>query len=283
MRRFWNRTSGDLRRSHSFDLPSLPTAPPNGALQNLRNPYCSWKSQPAAGVLKRSLKTGILRGFNGEFATAMHTTFFVSKAGSRPAVRIFAATIIFVFLLLSGSGCGKQQTNTQAKAAPEVTFKPQEMADALHAVVAADREIYSRHILQRLGTEEKLVKVSEHWQSDKALPLPAQVLRLGSEQVQQNGAEFHYILRSLWPLNPKNGPETATEKKGLQAVADHPDTNYYSEESLGGRRYFTAVYPDRATVPSCVECHNTHPASTKKDLKIGDVIGGIVVRVPLEF
>ncbi|HZR18209.1 MAG TPA: DUF3365 domain-containing protein [Verrucomicrobiae bacterium] len=196
---------------------------------------------------------------------------------------MFASTILFALLLLGGSGCGKHQTNTETKAAPEVTFKPQEMADALHAVIAADREVYSRHIVQRLGTDETLVKVSEHWQADKALPLPAQVLRLGSEQVQQNGAEFHYILRSLWPLNPKNGPETATERKGLQAVVEHPETNFYSEESLGGRRYLTAVYADRATVSSCVECHNAHSGSTKKDLKIGDVIGGIVVRVPLEF
>jgi hypothetical protein len=106
---------------------------------------------------------------------------------------------------------------------------------------------------------------------------------LGSEAVQKKGAEFHYVLRSLWPINPRNAPETATEKTGLKSVLEHPDSNYYAEESLGGRRYFTAVYPDRATVPSCVECHNAHPTSGKRDFKLGDVMGGIVVRVPLEF
>ena len=55
---------------------------------------------------------------------------------------------------------------------------------------------------------------------------------MGSESVQQKGAEFHYVLRSLWPVNPKNAPETATERTGLQAVVDHPDSNYYAEESL---------------------------------------------------
>ena len=157
------------------------------------------------------------------------------------------------------------------------------MADALHAVIAADREMYSRHILQRLASDEKLIKVSETWQHDKALPVPAQLLRLGSEAVQQKGAEFHYILRSLWPINPRNGPETPTEKKGLEAVLAHPETNFYSEESLGGRRYFTAVYADQAIVASCVDCHNTHAAASKKDFKVGDVMGGMVVRVPLEF
>jgi hypothetical protein len=184
-------------------------------------------------------------------------------------------------LMVAFSGCGRPPE--AAKPAPEVTFKPQEMADALHSVVEADREVYARHILQRLQADEKLLKVSENWHEDRALPVPEQVLRMGSEAVQQNGAEFHYILRSLWPINPRNAPETPTEKAGLQAVLEHPGTNYYAQESLGGRRYFTAVYPDRATVPSCVECHNTHPGGSKKDFRLGDVMGGMVVRVPLEF
>jgi hypothetical protein len=64
---------------------------------------------------------------------------------------------------------------------------------------------------------------------------------------------------------------------------EHPESNFYSEESLGGRRYFTAVYPDQAIVSSCVECHNAHQAATKRDFKLGGVMGGMVVRVPLEF
>lgn len=193
------------------------------------------------------------------------------------------ALITCLLLLLTLSGCDKTTPAPAPKTAPEVTFKPQEMADALHAVIAADREVYARHILQRLAGDEKLLKVSENWEQDKALPAPAQVLRLGSEAVQKKGAEFHYVLRSLWPINSRNAPETPTEKAGLQAVSDHPDSNYYAEESLGGRRYFTAVYADRATVPSCIECHNARQSAGKKDFKVGDVLGGMIVRVPLEF
>jgi hypothetical protein len=185
-------------------------------------------------------------------------------------------------LAIACASCAKNKSSP-AKPAPDVTFKPQEMADALHAVIAADREVYARHILQRLESDEKQIKVSENWQQDKALPVPAQVLRMASEAAQQQGVEFHYILRSLWPINRRNAPETAIERAGLQSVLDHPETNYYSQESLGGRRYFTAVYPDRATVPSCVECHNAHQTDTGRRFKVGDIIGGIVVRVPLEF
>src|SRR5689334_8684724 len=121
--------------------------------------------------------------------------------------RFFAGALATTALLLACAGCGENPAKPAAKPPPEVTFKPQEMADALHAVIAADREIYCRYIVQRLNGDEKLIKCSEHWQQEKALPVPAQVLRLGSENVQQNGAEFHYILRSLWPINSKNAPE----------------------------------------------------------------------------
>jgi hypothetical protein len=185
-------------------------------------------------------------------------------------------------ILFLGGGCGPASPKMAEPRQPVVTFKPQEMADALHAVIAADREVYARQVVQRFA-EVKRADVPEVWKTNGSPPLPAHLLRLASESVQQKGAEFHYVLRSLWPINSKNAPETPTEKTGLQYVLDHPDSNYYSEESLGGRRYFTAVYPDRAIVPACVECHNQHPNSPKRDFALGNAMGGMVVRVPLEF
>jgi len=58
---------------------------------------------------------------------------------------------------------------------------------------------------------------------------------------------------------------------------------YYTEEELGGRSFFTAVYAERAALTSCVDCHNLQPGSPRRDWKTGDVMGAVVVRVPLEF
>jgi Protein of unknown function (DUF3365) len=185
----------------------------------------------------------------------------------------FAELIIAGCGLLALPGCRPTDApNPLERPTPAVTFKPQEMADALHAVIAADREVYARYFEQLTGPN-----------GAKPTTVPVHLLREASELVQQKGAEFHYVLRSLWPINPKNAPETPTENEGLKSVLEHPDANYYSEESLGGRRYFVAVYPDRAILPSCVSCHNGQAASPKKDFKPGEVMGGMVVRVPLEF
>jgi hypothetical protein len=194
----------------------------------------------------------------------------------------FGNALLAGCVLLAGASCRQDSRKKPETSIPAVTFKPQEVADALHAVIAADREAYARHVTQPLA-EAKPANVSEPWKTNGAPPLPAHILRAASESVQQKGAEFHYVVRSLWPINSKDAPETATEKAGLQYLLEHADSNYYFEESLGGRRYFTAVYADRAIVPACVECHNQHPNSPRKDFKPGDIMGGIVVRVPLEF
>ena len=106
------------------------------------------------------------------------------------------------------------------------------------------------------------------------------MFRMGAEQAQKNNAPFTYSLLSQWPVNKQNGPKTDVEKAGLKAVAE-TGKNFYSEESLGGKKYFTAVYPDKAVVEACVKCHNEHKDSPKKDFKVGDVLGGVVIRIPL--
>ena len=157
------------------------------------------------------------------------------------------------------------------------------MADSLHAVIAADRQVYAELIVQRLATEEKRLPSTENWREVHGLPVHAQILRHAARSIQKQGAEFSYTLRSLWPINPSHGPQTQVEQQGLEAVAKAPDQAFYIEEELGGRSYFTAIYADRATLPSCVSCHNQHPRSPKKNFQQGDVMGAIVVRVPLEF
>jgi hypothetical protein len=154
-----------------------------------------------------------------------------------------------------------------------------ELADAVHAVLSADREVYTQEVVQRLQNEEHVIKASEHWKDDKLLPLPAQMLRMGAARAREKSKRFSYALLSLWPINKQNAPHTDVEKAGLQAVVDAPGEPHYAEESLGGAGYFTAVYADRAVSAACAACHNGHRESPRHDFKQGDVMGGVVVRV----
>jgi len=161
------------------------------------------------------------------------------------------------------------------------------MADALHTVLDSDRAIYTKKVVGRLVKKEKVIKASEHFIDDKALPLPAQMFRMGAENVAERIADnpdvnFSYSLQSLWPINSQNAPKTNAEKEGLKFIADNPGKNYYIKEELGGKKYFTAIYPDVGVAPVCVSCHNKHKDSPKTDFKIGEVMGGVVIRIPVD-
>lgn len=162
----------------------------------------------------------------------------------------------------------------------QVSYK--EMADAMHAVMEADRTVYTRMVVNRLQNEEKVIKASEHFKDDKALPLPAQMFRFGAEMVAEKKMPFSYSLQSLWPINKQNMPKTELEKKGLDAVAKDNTKPFYGEETLGKTKYFTAIYADKAVAPACINCHNEHKDSPKTDFKIGQTMGGVVLRIPMK-
>jgi len=162
----------------------------------------------------------------------------------------------------------------------QVTYK--EMADGLHAVMESDRTVYTRMVVNRLQNEEKVIKATEHFKDDKALPLPAQMFRFGAEMVAEKKMPFSYALLSLWPINKQNLPKTALEKKGLEAIAKDGTKPFYGEETLGKTKYFTAVYADKAIAPACVSCHNEHKDTPKSDFKIGQTMGGVVIRIPMK-
>lgn len=173
--------------------------------------------------------------------------------------------------LLTLSGCQESKPTG---------FSPQQLTDMLHLVMESDRAVYTKQVVNRLK-DEGVIKPSEHFIDDKALPLPAQMFRFGAEAVAAKTDAFSYSLQSLWPINKQNAPRTEAEKIGLQFIIDNPGQNYYTEEKLGEQSYFTAVYPDAAVAPVCASCHNEHKDSPRTDFKLGDVLGGVVIRVPL--
>lgn len=162
-----------------------------------------------------------------------------------------------------------------------VGISPQQYTDSLFAVMKADRTNYTKLIIKRLGPQgADAIKPHEYWEDlDNGAPLPAQMFRFGAEAVSEATSDFAYSLQSLWPINPQNAPKTPLEKQGLQFISDNPGENFYGNESLGGVNYYTAVYPDVAVATPCIACHNAHKDSPRDDFQMGEVMGGVVIRV----
>ena len=183
-------------------------------------------------------------------------------------------------------GCGSDSTEASSDGSPkDVGLSPRKFADAVHAVMMADRTVYAKQVVTRLKKQKAPVSPSEYWEDEEhTIPLPAQMFRMGSALVNDNPeAGFTYALKSQWPLNSQNKAE-GTEVEGLEYIAENPAENFYKEEEIAGKKYFTAIYADKAVAAACWECHNDH--ANKGDdyptFKEGDVMGGVVVRIPLD-
>jgi hypothetical protein len=158
---------------------------------------------------------------------------------------------------------------------------PEKVADYVHAVLEADRTIYTTHIVNRMQ-EKGIVSAAEHWEQENALPLPAQFLQHSGRLVAESGNGIRYRLIGQWPIYQRNAPVTDFERKALDTLRRQPERPVTGIVASGKKQYFQAIYPDRAVSAACVTCHNSHPLSPKQDFKLNEVIGGIAITIPLE-
>lgn len=187
---------------------------------------------------------------------------------------------LFIWLFLLA--CWIIPLTVQAKDRNPIPGIPADVvASYLHAIIEADRTIYSTFIVNRLH-EKNILNADEAWEQKNALPLPAQFLQKSGRLVAENGTGIRYRLISLWPIYPRNGPATDFERKGLEALATQSDQPYSGIIRSGKLSYYQAIFADTAVTKACVNCHNTHPLSPKRDFKLSDVMGGIVITIPLQ-
>jgi len=194
--------------------------------------------------------------------------------GMNRGLSFMAVALATALPLVASAGC------TRAAAQPLDAYKM--AADAVHIVIAADRGVYAKSVVERLANEEKVIKATEHWKDEHTLPLPAQMLRMSAEKSREKSGGVWYALISTWPINKQNGPKTPIEKAALEALQAKPDQPYYAEETLRDSRYFTAVYADPAVSKACVGCHNQHPDSPRHDYVLNETMGAVVVRLAMK-
>jgi len=157
---------------------------------------------------------------------------------------------------------------------------PETVAQYIHSVVQADRTFYTNEIVERMQARG-ITFASEHWREDGDLPLPAQFVIETGRLVAEQSAGFRFRLISTWAINKKNRPATDFERTALEKIQMNTDRPYSGVTTEGKTRVFKALYPDKALSQMCADCHNVHPESPKRDFKEGDVMGGILLTIPL--
>jgi hypothetical protein len=163
---------------------------------------------------------------------------------------------------------------------PPKGISPQIVADYLHDVVEAERTFYTTEVVERLQTRG-VVSASENWKETGDLPLPAQFLLETGWLVAEQPSGIRFRLISSWAINKRNSPTTEFQRTALTKILVNTDRPYAGVTTEGKARVFQALYPDKALSQRCADCHNVHPKSPKRDFKAGDVMGGILITIPL--
>ncbi|MEM8638018.1 MAG: DUF3365 domain-containing protein [Cyanobacteria bacterium P01_G01_bin.54] len=207
-------------------------------------------------------------------------------------LRVLALYILAAAICITAVACSGGAPKADADAT--VGIQPELVTDYIHTALAADRTAYTKHVVNRSQTLEGkdnekgvlAIEATEGWQNTDGIPLPAQMFRLGYEIANEmaDGA-FTYGLISTWYINDSHEPKSDFEKEAMAAVNESGEP-YKGYQEVGGQKYFSALYPDKAVVEACVTCHNTHPIHLErypdKQFEMGEVMGGIIINIPLE-
>ena len=144
------------------------------------------------------------------------------------------------------------------------------------------RQYYSSEIVTRVGRIEGVEVTHDYRTKNHAIPLPATMsIELG-QRISERVPGLQVRLYSDYPFPWRNdgGPRDVFEQNALGWLRQHPDQPYYRFEQVGSDWRLRYAKADLMQA-SCVACHNSHPASPKRDWREGDVRGVLEVTRPI--
>jgi methyl-accepting chemotaxis protein len=148
--------------------------------------------------------------------------------------------------------------------------------------IVEDRKQFTKNVVIKLK-KDGIVDVHpnrKYASIDGGIPLPATFVQEVSAKINAQGV-YSYDLLSKWNINKEKGLKTDFEKEAFNYLFNKEGkefSRYMVHNGIYSLRYATA---DTAVAAGCVNCHNNHAESPKQDFKVGDVMGVLVVNIPI--
>ena len=148
--------------------------------------------------------------------------------------------------------------------------------------IVEDRKQFTKNVIIKLK-KDGIIDVhpnSDYAKIDGGIPLPATFVQEVSERINEKGV-YSYDLLSKWNINKEKGLKTEFEKDAFNYLFNKEGkvfSTFMVHNGVFSLRYATA---DVAAAAGCVNCHNNHEESPKHDFKLNDVMGVLVVNIPI--
>ena len=153
-------------------------------------------------------------------------------------------------------------------------------ASLLAREIQADRQLYTSTVVKR-ALEAGLTVTANYHNLEKSIPIPETFLKEVADFIGEKDG-FYIEIKGVNPINPVNGPKDAFERAGLESFIKGSDTKFHSFEDVKGRWSLRYMVSDTATSQVCVDCHNSTPGAPKRDYKVGELMGAVVITLPVE-
>jgi serine/threonine protein kinase len=144
-------------------------------------------------------------------------------------------------------------------------------------------KMYTTEVVERL--KDKKIDVShDYLKKPGAIPLPATLnIELGRRLSERSASGMQVRLYSDYPFKSRkdSGARDDFERQALAILGknpDHPIDHFEDYQGRASLRFAKA----RIMEKGCVQCHNNHLESIKKDWKVGDVGGVFEIIRPLD-
>ena len=154
-------------------------------------------------------------------------------------------------------------------------------AESVVAQMLATRSVYTKDVVSKLQSDGVNIEFGPNFrEKQRHVPLPATMVHLISDEVNKQGL-YTIDLISPWAINPAKLPGTQWEKESVNALIADPGSPQSKIDTSGGKSKLLYMDADFASTPACVTCHNALPESPKRDYELGDMMGSLVVTIPL--
>ena len=145
------------------------------------------------------------------------------------------------------------------------------------------QDFYAKTVVEKV--KDRVPVTHRYAVIDGAIPVPASfTIDLGEHIRKSQLSGMFARLYSDHPFAHREGggPQDEFEASALERLRGDPGRPFYRFESFEGRpslRYATG----RVMKAACVDCHNSHPDSVKRDWKVGELRGVLEIIRPLDL
>jgi methyl-accepting chemotaxis protein len=155
-------------------------------------------------------------------------------------------------------------------------------AEGLATQVRELRGYYTNHVVSRVK-QHGIAVTHDYTEKQAAIPLPATMVH---ELTDLLNAKEGYTIRLYsehpFPFRKHGGPRDDFERDAIAALRAQPARPVWRLEDYNGIMSLRHASADPMVSEACVQCHNAHPSSPKKDWNVGDLRGVIELIIPVK-